>query len=165
MLSPHEFDPKLRALCREAGVKLVLVPVVPRANVSGVARWLNPHSPLIQLSLYGRTNDKFWFAFFHEAAHVLLHADNKQNIFLDNLNHDSSNNSLQEQEANHWTAEKLIPQSDIGDLLKIQTPDEIERFARSINIHPGIVIGRLQHEGVLGYATLHNCWKDKFELK
>ena len=165
VLSPHEFDPKLRALCREAGVKLVLVPAVPRANVSGVARWLNPHSPLIQLSLYGRTNDKFWFAFFHEAAHVLLHADNKQNIFLDNLNHDSSNNSLQEQEANHWTAEKLIPQSDIGDLLKIQTSDEIERFARSINIHPGIVIGRLQHEGVLGYATRHNCWKDKFELK
>ena len=133
VLSPHEFDPKLRALCREAGVKLVLVPAVPRVNVSGVARWLNPHSPLIQLSLYGRTNDKFWFAFFHEAAHVLLHADNKQNIFLDNLNHDSRNNSLQEQEANHWTAEKLIPQSDIGDLLKIQTPDEIERFARSIN--------------------------------
>ena len=40
------------------------------------------------------------------------------------------NNSLQEQEANHWTAEKLIPQSvAIGDLFgKIQTPDEIERF-------------------------------------
>ena len=67
--------------------------------------------------------------------------------------------------ANHWTTEKLIPQSDIGDLLKIQTSDEIERFARSINIHPGIVIGRLQHEGVLGYATLHNRLKDKFELK
>ena len=163
MLSPHEFDPKLRALCREAGVKLVLVPVVPKAHVSGVARWLNLHSPLIQLSLYGKTNDKFWFAFFHEAAHILLHADNKQNIFLDNSSNDLGD-SLQEQEANLWAANKLIPQERIADLFKIQSSDDLERFAHSINIHPGIVVGRLQHERILKYPTQLNNLKETFEL-
>ncbi len=162
VLPPSEFAPKLRALCSEAGVKLVFVPAVPKAHVSGVARWLNLHCPLIQLSLYGKTNDKFWFAFFHEAAHILLHADNKQNIFLDNLNNDLSNSS-QEHEANQWAANKLIPQKRTVDLVKIQTSDDLVRFARSINVHPGIVVGRLQHEGKLRYATPLNHWKEKFE--
>ena len=163
VLSPREFDPRLRALCIEAGVKLVFVPAVPKAHVSGVARWLNLHSPLIQLSLYGRTNDKFWFAFFHEAAHILLHADNKQNIFLDGSSNDSTN-SLQEQEADQWAANKLVPQERTVDLFKIRTSDDLERFARSINIHPGIVVGRLQYEGILRYASLLNHSKEKFEL-
>ena len=70
---PEEFEPRLRGLCRESGVALVLIPSIPRAHVSGVARWLSAHRPLIQLSLYGKTNDRFWCTFFHEAAHVLLH--------------------------------------------------------------------------------------------
>lgn len=163
VLSPCEFEPELRALCSEAGVKLALVPAVPKAHISGVARWLNQHSPLIQLSLYGKTNDKFWFAFFHEAAHILLHAGNKRSIFLDSLN-DYSGESSQEKEANQWAADKLIPQSSIDDLFKSQTADDIECFAHSINIHPGIVVGRLQHEGLLDYATRLNHWKTKFEL-
>ena len=76
----------MRKLLLEAGVLLVLVPAIPRAHVSGVARWLSPVRPLIQLSLYGKTNDKFWFSFFHEAAHILLHAsskEDKKSIFLD----------------------------------------------------------------------------------
>jgi HTH-type transcriptional regulator/antitoxin HigA len=54
---PEEFEPRLHELCRESGVALVLVPDIPRAHVSGVARWLSPHRPLIQLSFYGKTND------------------------------------------------------------------------------------------------------------
>ena len=162
ILPPDEFVPKIGALCSEAGVKLVFIPAVPNAHVSGVARWLNQHCPLIQLSLYGKTNDKFWFAFFHEAAHILLHADNKQNIFLDNVNNDFSDSS-QEQEANQWAANKLIPQERSVDLFNIRTSNDIERFASSINIHPGIVVGRLQHEVNLTYATSLNHWKDKFE--
>jgi HTH-type transcriptional regulator/antitoxin HigA len=43
--------------------------------------WLTPNKPLIQLSLCGKTNDRFWFTFFHEVAHILLHS--KEEIFLD----------------------------------------------------------------------------------
>ena len=83
---PEAFEPQMRQLLHEAGVLLVLVPAIPCAHVSGVARWLSPTRPLIQLSLYGKSNDKFWFTFFHEAAHILLHANtqqDKKSVFLD----------------------------------------------------------------------------------
>ena len=81
VLEPQQFQPTLHQLCRDSGVAFVLVPSIPRAHVSGMARWLNPHKALIQLSLYGKQNDRFWFTFFHEAAHILLH--DKKDIFLD----------------------------------------------------------------------------------
>ena len=42
VLEPQEFEPKLRQLCWEAGVVFVIVPSIPQAHVSGMARWLNP---------------------------------------------------------------------------------------------------------------------------
>jgi HTH-type transcriptional regulator/antitoxin HigA len=77
LLPQQEFEPQLKQLLQEAGVTLVLVPAIPGAHVSGVARWLNPHRPLIQLSLYGKSNDRFWFTLFHELAHILLHSKEK----------------------------------------------------------------------------------------
>jgi len=72
----------MKRLCNESGVSLIFIPSIPGAHVSGAARWLNPHKPLIKLSFYGKTNDKFWFSFFHEAAHILKH--DKKNGFCRN---------------------------------------------------------------------------------
>ncbi len=55
----EDFEPRLNELCRKSGVTLVLVPAIPRAHVSGVARWLSSQRPLIQLPLHGKTNDRF----------------------------------------------------------------------------------------------------------
>jgi HTH-type transcriptional regulator / antitoxin HigA len=49
-------------------------------HVSAVARWLGDR-PLIQLSLFGKWSDVFWFSFFHEIAHILKHP--KRAVFLD----------------------------------------------------------------------------------
>ncbi len=160
MESPDTFQTEMHRLCNEAGVMLVLVPAIPKAHVSGVARWLN-NKPLIQLSLYGKTNDKFWFTFFHEAAHILLHADSKKEIFLDDLNGDCLNS--EEEEANNWAGGFLIPsvyEDRLGKLknqLKVnrfskgfvQEKMAIHRFAQEVGIHSGIVVGRLQHEKII----------------
>ena len=58
-LAQQEFEQRMHQMLKEAGVAFVVVPAVPRTHVSGVARWLNPHRPLIQLSLYGKQNDRF----------------------------------------------------------------------------------------------------------
>lgn len=163
VLPPQEFEPQLRELCTSAGVKLVFVPAISRAHVSGVARWLNPHSPLIQLSLYGKSNDKFWFTFFHEAAHILLHAGRKTDIFLDDPGKASQSSQL-EDEANQWARDMLISPAYNYELLKLKGEEEICDFAAQLNIHPGIVIGRLQHEGLVGYATMLNKYKDSYVL-
>lgn len=149
--TPEVFDPQMRRLLHEAGVLFVLVPSIPRAHVSGVARWMSGTRPLIQLSLYGKTNDKFWFTFFHEAAHILLHAtnkDEKKSVFLDDPNAIHSNNQ-QEREANEWAANYLIPNSGARLLAGLKTKAGVVTFAQQIGVHPGIVVGRLQHDGLI----------------
>ena len=137
----------MQKLCWEAGVVFVLVPSINRAHVSGVARWLNAHKALIQLSLYGKTNDRFWFNFFHEAAHILLH--DKENIFLDEWNSEESLKSEQERQADKWSREFLIPPEYEGELGKLKSETDVIYFAKRISIHPAIVVGRLQHDHLI----------------
>lgn len=149
--APEVFEPQMRKLLHEAGVVLVLEPAIPRARVSGVARWLGPTRPLIQLSLYGKTNDKFWFTFFHEAAHILLHANSKEDkksIFLDDPNA-AHTDDPREHEANEWAGNCLIPPQHTLALPSLRSKAAVIDFAREIGVHPGIVVGRLQHDGLI----------------
>lgn len=162
---PQQFQPRLQNLLQEAGVLLVLVPAIPRARVSGVARWLNGKLPIIQLSLYGKANDKFWFNLFHEAAHLLLHADNKaarQSVYLDNDQKRSQ--CTTEQEADTWAAQWLIPKAYEPELPPLRTKKAVKDFAKRIGIHPGIVVGRLQHDGLIKPSWMNDL-KASFRFK
>lgn len=164
---PEAFEPQMCELLHEAGVLLVLVPAIPRAHVSGVARWLSPTRPLIQLSLYGKTNDKFWFSFFHEAAHILLHANNKEekrSIFLDDPNA-AHTDDPREQEANQWASDWLIPSQHVNALAGLRSKAAVDTFAHQLGIHPGIVVGRLQHDGLIEPSWMNDlkqsfCFKE-----
>lgn len=163
---PEVFEPKMRQMLHEAGVLLVLVPAIPRAHVSGVARWLSPTRPLIQLSLYGKTNDKFWFNFFHEAAHILLHANNtedKKSIFLDDPNA-AHTDDPREHEANMWAGDWLISTQHKQALVLLKTKAAVTKFAQQIGVHPGIVVGRLQHDGLIEPSWMNDL-KQSFQLK
>ena len=154
--SPKEFQPRMQQLLHEAGVAFVLVPALPRTHVSGVARWLNAHRPLIQLSLYGKQNDRFWFSFFHEAAHILLHSQQKKSVFLDDPSKAVSS-SKEEKEANAWARDFLISPSDAATLAEIpKTKAALSSVAQSIGVHPGIVVGRMQHDGLLDVRWLND---------
>ncbi len=153
VLPAAEFLPKLQQLCRESGVVFVLVPSVSRAHVSGVARWLNPHKALIQLSLYGKSNDRFWFTFFHEVAHILLHG--KDDIFLDEWSKGKDVPSLQEEEANQWAKEFLIPSKYNPELAQLLSKEQVKVFADRLGIHPGIVVGRLQYDRTISYGWMN----------
>lgn len=164
--APEVFEPRMRELLGAAGVLLALVPAIPRAHVSGVARWLSPTRPLIQLSLYGKTNDKFWFTFFHEAAHILLHADSKEDkksIFLDDPNASHSADPS-EHEANQWAGNVLIPQEYNNALFMLRSKEAVKLFAESIGIHPGIVVGRLQHDHIIDPSWMNDL-KQSFRFK
>ena len=162
---PESFEPKIRELLSKAGVLFVLVPAIPRSHVSGVARWLGPSRPLIQLSLYGKTNDKFWFTFFHEAAHILLHSGSKEerkSVFLDDPNAAHSDDP-QEHEANQWAGNWLIPSQYADSLKDLRTKLAVRNFAHQIGIHPGIVVGRLQHDGIIDPSWM-NGLKQSFKF-
>ena len=152
---PEVFEPRIRALLHRVGVGFVLVPAIPRSHVSGVARWLRPRYPLIQLSLYGKTNDRFWFTFFHEAAHILLHAADKKSVWLDDPNPKPAVDHAEE-EANAWAADRLIPPRYAPQLAGLSTKASVKAFARRIGIHPGIVVGRLQHDGLIAFRQMND---------
>ncbi len=150
-----QFQQRLTKALSDSGVSLVFVPVMPRACVSGVARWLTPHRALIQMSLYGKQNDKFWFTFFHEAAHILLHSSEKKAVFLDDPSK-SDSGSKEENEANEWAKSFLIPVKFNPSLRLLKTRAKVQDFARQIGIHPGIVVGRLQHDGIIPVNWLND---------
>ncbi|NET04439.1 MAG: HigA family addiction module antidote protein [Symploca sp. SIO2B6] len=162
VLEQQEFEPKLKRLCWEAGVIFVIVPSISRAHVSGMARWINPHKALIQLSLYGKTNDRFWFTFFHEAAHILLH--DKNDIFLDEWDGGEKLSSKQEEEADQWAREFLIPSKYDAELPDLKSKPAVVEFAKRLGIHPGIVVGRLQHDGLIEPMRM-NSLKVSFRLQ
>ena len=116
------------------------MPEVSGARTHGAARWLTSDRGLIQLSIRGKWSDIFWFSFFHEAKHIL--DQTKRSIFLSGRN----KKSFEEREADRFAGNFLIPPERAVELRSLRSLDEAQRFARSIGVHPGIVVGRLQHE-------------------
>ena len=133
---------ELEGVCGWAGVVLVMVAPVPKVAVNGAAYWINSKRPVIQLNTDHKTEDQFWFTFFHEAAHILLH--NPNNIFIDGKRSDDEQIEIQ---ANEWASDILIPKRawkkfvDIGEF----STSEVTKFADKVNIAPGIIVDRLQH--------------------
>jgi HTH-type transcriptional regulator/antitoxin HigA len=150
---PEVFVPGMQELCAAAGVAVVLVRKIPGAPVSGAAYWLSSDKAVIQLTLRGKTNDLVWFAFFHEGGHVLKHG--KKNLFVD----DGQEAGDQEEEANRFATDFLIPRSRAPELAGLRSREQIVAFARSVGVAPGVVLGRLQKEGLAPYQHRDNDLK------
>jgi hypothetical protein len=142
---PEQSVPRLQSLCAEAGVVVALVPELPRCRVWGATRWLSPSKALVQLSLRYKTDDHFWFSFFHEAGHILLHG--KKAVFLEG----GKSSTDEERQANAFAANFLIPPKALAEYVRTASFSmvSIQKFADRVGVAPGIVVGRLQHDGVL----------------
>jgi Zn-dependent peptidase ImmA (M78 family) len=103
------------------------------------------------LSFRYLSDDHFWFTFFHEAGHLLLHS--QQSIFLES---DDMAITLMEQEANNFAAETLVPGDLRAEMLRLRmNPRDIIRFAVQTGISPGIVVGQLQHHKKIAYSRFN----------
>lgn len=142
-------------LCADSGVLLVVVPELPGSRASGAARWVGG-KPFIQLSLRHRTDDHFWFTFFHEAGHIRLHG--KAAAFIDESDGKPAQDT-KEREANTFAAEFLIAPAQLQEFLAAHggrvSQTAVERFARALSISPGIVVGQLQHRRHIPFSHLN----------
>jgi HTH-type transcriptional regulator / antitoxin HigA len=147
--------PVIQAKCAAAGVAVVVEPALPKIRVSGVSRWLTPRKGLIQQTLRYKSDDHFWFTFFHESAHLLLHS--RKTIFIDMLKGAGSAGPKEEAEANTWAVDFLVPSAAMRAfrLTFGGTEGEVRSFAKSLGIAPGIVVGQLQHDGIIPYSALN----------
>lgn len=158
----QEFWPEMVRQCADAGVAVVLVKPLPKTYVSGAARWSSPTRALILLSLRYKTDDQFWFSFFHEAGHLLKHG--KRDFFVDEQCGDGSDDDM-ECEANEFARDFLIPPSEWRRFRRLPScwsKDVITRFADEIGVAPGIVVGRAHHDDVMPKTHNHDL-KRKLE--
>ena len=157
---PEIFQPELKKLCASCGVAVVFVPELPKTRVSGATRWLTPTKALIQLSLRYKTEDHLWFSFFHEAGHILKHG--KRDVFIEGTS--LKMDETKEEEANTFAADCLIPKKGYLNFTSRFTfsKENIRKFASQIQISPGIIVGRLQHDKLLP-MTHCNDLKVRFE--
>jgi addiction module HigA family antidote len=143
--APNIFIPKLESICAVAGVAIVFVPALPKLGVYGVTRWINDKY-IMQLSLYGKSNDQLWFTFFYVVCHIIKHL--RRELFIEKKGIEDE----KEKEAHVFARDNLIPPEKLRQFLSSvfrPTIPQIKKFAADIGIAPGIVVGRLQHDKVL----------------
>ncbi|WP_317327082.1 HigA family addiction module antitoxin [Turicibacter sanguinis] len=146
--SPETFFPEIQKLCSECGVALVLVEDLPKTYICGATIWSNNYA-ILALSVRGKKADKFWFTFFHELAHLIHHSKNSAHV------HYQGNNDEEEAEADLIASNYLIPNVQynkfISNKFNIDKSDIIE-FAKEVEIHPCIVLGRLKHDRIVDFS-------------
>ena len=144
-----DFLPKLIEICGQAGVALVCTPHLRNSKVRGATRWLK-NTPLVQVSDSFKRYDIFWFSFFHEIGHILLHG--KREVFLEGIDYEQKQ-QRKEEEADEFASECLIPRSAARKLTHFQYTDRgLAAFCRQEKLHPAFVVGRLRHLNQISQA-------------
>ena len=154
---PEVFKSELIRLCSGTGVAVVFVPELQKIRTSGATWWQNPQKAVIQLSLRYKSYDQLWFSFFHEAGHILLHG--KKEVFIE----DESKGS-REDEADKFASDILIPPKEYRKFIETGNCSKvaIRKFAADLGIAPGIIVGRLQHDGKIQHSFCNDL-KKRFE--
>lgn len=149
---PNVFIPQLQNLCSDCGVAVVIVRAPKGCRASGATYFLKPNKAIVQLSFRYKSDDHFWFTFFHEAGHLLLHSN--QEIFLEGS---SVVTTKEEEEANEFSGNILIPEQYQNELYGMgsYTFKQVMRYARRIGVSPGIVVGQLQHRRIIEKSRLN----------
>lgn len=143
--------PRLLAL---AGIRYVIVESLPGAKIDGVCFWLDDKSPVVGMSLRHDRIDNFWFVLRHECEHV-MQGHGRAAVMLDaELENEraGTGDGIPEEEriANEAAAQFCVPAAKLTKFISLKYPFFAERdilgFAKTINVHPGIVAGQLQHK-------------------
>lgn len=144
----------------EYGIRFVIVEPIPGVKIDGAALW-DEIGPIIALSLRHDRIDGFWFTLMHEFEHI----QNEDPISVDCGMVDGMKgvtvslvNDIAEDKANAGAAAALVPAPEMDSFIRRVGPfypkDRVVQFANRIRIHPGIIVGQLQHREELGYMAL-----------
>ena len=146
----------------DGGVRLVLVEQLPGTRIDGAAFWLNAKSPVIALSLRFNRVDGFWHTLIHDLMHIVngdVTPSSVPRLDIDIFGEhvaDDEERPPAEVRADSDAADFLIPQGELDSFISRVRPyyskRKISSFAESLGVHPGIVVGQLQHRGEIPFA-------------
>lgn len=154
MQPPEQIQRELFGRLAECGIQLVLVPSIPNGTVNGASRKLSNGGVLIMVNNRNKWSDIFWFTLLHEIGHVL---DGDFGMDIDPDKEDAMDG---------FAREYFIPQADFLAFTEQYnfTKEAICDFAEKMQIHPGIVVGRLQKEEYIAFGQLNHL-RAKYEIK
>ena len=147
---------KVPQILSKYGIRLVIVAPLPGSKIDAACMWFKGQ-PLIALTLRYDKHDIFWHALLHELDHI-EHGEGKTEAIIDsNLLSECSHGEKSEKRANKHAASKLIPsnalEAFIANVQPFFSEAAIVDFAKRMNVHPGIVVGQLQHHGLIPWST------------
>lgn len=145
--NPQSVIGPLQAICFRCGVKVVFTPCLPKAPVSGATRWQRDN-PVIQLSGRYKRNDIFWFTFFHEAGHIILHG--KKDVFLEDFDQEEIT-EIKEDQANEFAVEWTFSHLAEEEVMRTLpfSAEKISHFAKKYHTHESLIVGRFTKKKVL----------------
>ena len=152
--TPEEFCGELVEMLANRGVALVFMPHMSGSFLHG-ATFRDGKKIVIGITVRGKDADKFWFSLFHELGHIVKGHVGKA----------GGTDEADEQEADAFARDMLIPAETYTEWTAQGNfgTNEVCRFADSIGIDAGIVVGRLQKDGYIAYNYLNNL-KTKYEF-
>lgn len=144
------------------GIRFLILEHLPKTRIDGATFWLDSKSPVIVISLRYDRIDWFWYTLGHELGHVKHRHGLNDNPILDidivgNEAKSSAEISETEEIANKFSTEWLIEQSELDKFILRVHPlygkQKILNFSNRISVHPGIVIGQLQHRDEIPWSS------------
>jgi HTH-type transcriptional regulator/antitoxin HigA len=140
------------------GVRCVLLRNLRKTDLDGAAFWLDA-GPVAALTLRHDRIDAFWFTLLHEAAHL---AGGGRAAHLDRLEESAASVVATPggEAANRMAADWLVPPDAYRRFIAAAGPHfaraDIEAFAADQSRHPGIILGRLQRDGLASRQYLRS---------
>lgn len=154
LLASPEGARKVPRIMMEAGVRFVIVEALPSSKIDGVCFWLDNRSPVIGLSMRFDRVDNFWFVLRHEIEHALREHGLSQAMLDAELEGERAGVGAsvpdEERVANEAASNFCVPRAKLTSFIARKSPMFAERdirgFAATLEVHPGIIAGQLQHE-------------------
>lgn len=154
LLSAPEEARRVPRILAECGIRFAIVESLQAAKIDGVCFWLSDTAPVIGMSMRFDRIDNFWFVLRHELEHVLQLHGHQSGALLDaelEGERAGSGPNVPEEEriANEAASNFCVPRKSMESFIARKDPLFAERdvlgFARTLNVHPGLIAGQLQH--------------------
>lgn len=154
VLSPDEFSQELKKCLADCGVALIFLPHLKGSFLQG-ASFMDGNKIVVGMTTRGKDADKFWLSLFHELAHIVL----------GHIMKTTGTSNEDENAADKWAADQLIDPDDLNRFKEQGDYSErsIIQFSHEQEIAPGIIVGRLQAEGLIKNSMFNNL-KKKYEI-
>ena len=149
MVNPDaDIQKELKKIMESCGIDFCIVQNFRGAPVQGYISRKQDGTYQMCLTLRGAYADIFWFSLFHELGHIVNGDISKTMKFVDD-----GSDEKKEKAADLFASNQLISADEYKAFLakKDFSIEAIKRFAKTQNVMPYIVIGRLQKERYLDY--------------